>query len=76
MVSVCQLVMGFGNPFMPGWTFPPAIQEIQRWNGFKDTGISPIARENGKSLYPALAGRVQTLQSRLIARQLATQFGS
>jgi 6-methylsalicylate decarboxylase len=59
MVPLSHLVMGFDNPFMPGWTFPPAIQDVQRWNGFSDTDISSIARQNAKSLYPSLAGRLQ-----------------
>jgi len=59
MVPLSHLVMGFDNPFMPGWTFPPAIQDMQRWNGFSDTDISYIAHQNAESLYPALAGRMQ-----------------
>jgi hypothetical protein len=30
-----------------------------RWNGFSDKDISSIARQNAKSLYPSLAGRLQ-----------------
>ncbi len=59
MAPVSHLVMGFDNPFMPGWTFPPAIQDAERWNGFSDTGISSIAHGNAESLYPALASRLQ-----------------
>jgi predicted TIM-barrel fold metal-dependent hydrolase len=59
MVPLSHLVMGFDNPFMPAWTFPPAIQEMQRWNGFSDTDVSSIAHRNAESLYPALAGRLQ-----------------
>jgi hypothetical protein len=59
MVPLSHLVMGFDNPFMPGWTFPPAIEDVQRWNGFSDTDISSIARQNAKSLYPSLASRLQ-----------------
>jgi predicted TIM-barrel fold metal-dependent hydrolase len=64
MVPPSHLVMGFDNPFMPGWTFPPAIQAVQSWNGFSDTGLSSIARWNAESLYPALAGRL-TVQKRI-----------
>jgi hypothetical protein len=46
-------------PFMPGWTFSPAIQDMQRWNGFSDTDVSSIAHQNAELLYPALAGRLQ-----------------
>ena len=58
MVPLSHLMMGFDNPFMPGWTFPPAIQDMQRWNGFSDTDVCSIAHGNAKSLYPALAGRL------------------
>jgi predicted TIM-barrel fold metal-dependent hydrolase len=58
MVSLSHLVMGFDNPFMPRWTFPPAIRDMQRWNGFSDTDLSCIAQRNAESLYPALAGRL------------------
>jgi hypothetical protein len=52
MVPLSRLLMGFDNPFMPGWTFPPAIQDMQRWNGFSDTDVSSIAHQNEQSLYP------------------------
>jgi len=63
MVPIFHLVMGFDNPFMPGWTFPPAIQDMQRWNGFSDTDVCSIAHRNAKSLYPALAGRMQQFKA-------------
>jgi len=44
---------------MPEWTIPPAIQDVQRWNGFSDTDLVSIAHRNAESLYPALAGRLQ-----------------
>jgi predicted TIM-barrel fold metal-dependent hydrolase len=59
MVPISHLLMGFDNPFMPEWTFPPAIRDIQRWNGFSDTDLSSIAHRNAESLYPALMGRMQ-----------------
>src|ERR1700716_486370 len=58
MVPLSHLLMGFDNPFMPGWTFPPAIQDMQRWSGFSDTDISSISHQNAESLYPAIAGRL------------------
>jgi hypothetical protein len=58
MVPISHLVMGFDNPFMPGWTFPPAIQDMERWNGFSDTDVSSIAHRNAELLYPTLAGRL------------------
>src|SRR6266403_1431252 len=39
MVPSSHLLMGFDHPFMPEWTFPPAIQDIQSWNGFSDTDV-------------------------------------
>ena len=59
MVPLSHLVMGFDHPFMPGWTIPPAIQDMQRWNGFSDADVSSIAHQNAESLYPALAGRLR-----------------
>jgi predicted TIM-barrel fold metal-dependent hydrolase len=58
MVPLSHLLMGFDNPFMPEWTFAPAIQDVQRWNGFDDADLSVIARRNAESLYPALASRL------------------
>src|SRR6267154_390932 len=63
MVPLSHLVMGFDNPFMPGWTFPPAIQDMQHWNGFSDTDVCCIAHRNEESLYPALAGRLQQFRA-------------
>jgi predicted TIM-barrel fold metal-dependent hydrolase len=63
MVPLSHLVMGFDNPFMPAWTFPPAIQDIQRWNGFSDSDLSSIAHRNAESLYPALAGRMHQFKA-------------
>jgi hypothetical protein len=58
MVPLSHLVMGFDNPFMPRRTFSPAMQDMQRWNGFSQTDISSIAHQNAASLYPALADRL------------------
>jgi predicted TIM-barrel fold metal-dependent hydrolase len=58
MVPLSHLMMGFDNPFMPGWTFPPAIQDVQRWSGFSDAEVSSIAHRNAESLYLALARRM------------------
>jgi predicted TIM-barrel fold metal-dependent hydrolase len=63
MVPSSHLLMGFDHPFMPEWTFPPAIQDIQRWNGFSDTDVWCIAHRNAESLYPALAGRMQQFKA-------------
>jgi 6-methylsalicylate decarboxylase len=60
MVPLSHLVMGFDNPFMPGWTFPPAIEDMQRWNAFSDAELSCIAHRNAESLFPALAERLAT----------------
>jgi predicted TIM-barrel fold metal-dependent hydrolase len=58
MVPLSHLMMGFDNPFMPGWTFSPAIEDMQRWNAFSDAELSCIAHRNAESLYPALVGRL------------------
>jgi predicted TIM-barrel fold metal-dependent hydrolase len=63
MVPISHLLMGFDNPFMPGWTFPPAVLDMERWNGFSDTDVSSIAHRNAESLYPALAGRMQQFKT-------------
>jgi 6-methylsalicylate decarboxylase len=63
MVPLSHLLMGFDHPFMPGWTIPPAIQDIQRWNGFSDADVSSIAHRNAEALYPALAGRLQQFRA-------------
>jgi predicted TIM-barrel fold metal-dependent hydrolase len=63
MVPLSHLVMGFDNPFMPEWTFPPAIQDMQRWNGFSDADVCSIANRNAESLYPALAGRLTAVRA-------------
>jgi serine/threonine protein kinase len=59
MVPTSQLLMGFDNPFVPAWTLPPAIHDIQRWNGFSDKDVASLARRNAEWLYPALAVRMQ-----------------
>jgi hypothetical protein len=38
------------NPFMPEWTFPPAIHDMPRWNGFSDADVSAIAHQKAESL--------------------------
>jgi 6-methylsalicylate decarboxylase len=43
MMPLSHLVMGFDNPFMPGWMFSPACQDMERWNGFSDPEVSSIA---------------------------------
>src|SRR6266851_5044804 len=63
MVPLSHLLMGFDNPFMPGWTFPPAILDMQRWNGFSDTDVCSISHRNAESLYPALAGRMRQFKA-------------
>jgi predicted TIM-barrel fold metal-dependent hydrolase len=62
MVPLSHLLMGFDNPFMPGWTVPPAIQDIERWNAFSDTDLCSLARDNAASLYPELAGRLAAVR--------------
>ncbi len=63
MVPAAHLVMGFDHPFMPNWTFPPAIQDVQSWNEFSDADLYSIAHRNAESLYPALAGRMHQFKA-------------
>src|SRR5260370_8306920 len=58
MVPLSHLVMGFDNPFMPGWTFPPAIQDMQHWNGFTATDVCSIPHRNPAPPYPPLPARL------------------
>jgi len=50
--------MGFDDPFMPGWTFPPAIQDIERWNGFSDKTFVPSLIGNRSRSIPISHGRI------------------
>src|SRR5260370_22444587 len=59
MVPASHLLMGFDHPFMPSWTMPPAIHDVQCWQDFGDTDVSCIANQNARSLYPALTARLQ-----------------
>ena len=63
MVPTSHLVMGFDHPFMPEWTVPPAIQDVQSWNGFSEADLFSIAHRNAESLYPTLAGRMQEFRA-------------
>jgi predicted TIM-barrel fold metal-dependent hydrolase len=71
MVPLSHLVMGFDNPFMPGWTIPPAILDIQRWNGFGDTDVSSIIHRNAESLYPALTARLPRTRPQSVLAKFA-----
>jgi predicted TIM-barrel fold metal-dependent hydrolase len=57
MVPLSHLVMGFDNPFMPGWSFGPAIRDLEQWDGFTQDDLERIAHKNAYFLYPTVAMR-------------------
>ena len=59
LVPVSQLLMGFDCPFMPIWSFAPAIEDVQRWEAFTDEDMSLLAQKNAALLYPSIAGRIR-----------------
>ena len=59
LVPVSQLLMGFDCPFMPIWSFAPAIEDVQRWEAFTDEDMSLLAQKNAALLYPSVAERIR-----------------
>ncbi len=59
MVPTSQLVMGFDIPYMPDWSFAPAIEGIEDWSDLDATDLSLLAHETASELYPTLAGRIR-----------------
>src|SRR6267154_1564754 len=57
MVPLSHLVMGFDNPFMPGWSFGPAIRDLEQWDGFTQDDLERIAHKNACFLYRTVAVR-------------------
>ncbi|XYI32271.1 hypothetical protein MNJPNG_08930 [Cupriavidus oxalaticus] len=57
-MPVSQLLMGLDHPFMPAWTFQPAIDAAARWDGFGDGDLTAVVHGNAAQLYPALARRM------------------
>jgi predicted TIM-barrel fold metal-dependent hydrolase len=57
LVPAAQLLMGLDSPYMPGWSFGPAIRDLEQWDGFTQDDLERIAHQNACSLYPAVATR-------------------
>jgi 6-methylsalicylate decarboxylase len=57
LVSASQLLMGLDSPYMPEWSFGPAIRDLEQWDGFNQDDRERIAHKNACSLYPAVAAR-------------------
>jgi predicted TIM-barrel fold metal-dependent hydrolase len=57
LVPASQLLMGLDSPYMPEWSFGPAIRDLERWDGFTADDLACIAHRNAGLLYPAVAAR-------------------
>lgn len=57
LVPASQLLMGLDNPYMPEWSFGPAIRDLEQWDGFTQDDLERIAHKNACLLYPTVAAR-------------------
>jgi predicted TIM-barrel fold metal-dependent hydrolase len=57
LVPASQLLMGLDSPYMPEWSFGPAIRDLEQWDGFTQDDLDRIAHKNACLLYPAVAAR-------------------
>ncbi len=57
LVPASQLLMGLDSPYMPEWSFGPAIRDLEQWDGFTQDDLDRIARKNACLLYPTVAAR-------------------
>jgi 6-methylsalicylate decarboxylase len=57
LVPASQLLMGLDSPYMPEWSFGPAIRDLEQWEGFTPDDLERIAHKNACLLYPAVAAR-------------------
>ena len=57
LVPTSQLLMGLDSPYMPEWSFGPAIRDLEQWNGFSQDDLDRIAHKNACLLYPIVAAR-------------------
>jgi predicted TIM-barrel fold metal-dependent hydrolase len=57
LVPASQLLMGFDSPYMPEWSFGPAIRDLEQWDGFTQGDLERIAHKNACLLYPTVAAR-------------------
>ncbi len=58
LVPTSQLLMGLDSPYMPEWSFGPAIRDLEQWDGFSQDDLDRIAHKNACLLYPTVAARV------------------
>ncbi len=59
LVPISRLLMGFDNPFMPEWSFAPAIEDLQQWKNFNDDDLLAVSHVNAKALFPGLVARLK-----------------
>jgi predicted TIM-barrel fold metal-dependent hydrolase len=57
LVPASQLLMGLDSPYMPEWSFGPAIHDLEQWDGFTQDDLERIAHKNACLLYPTVAAR-------------------
>jgi predicted TIM-barrel fold metal-dependent hydrolase len=57
LVPTSQLLMGLDSPYMPEWSFGPAIRDLEQWDGFTQDDLERIAHKNACLLYPTVAAR-------------------
>ena len=57
LVPASQLLMGLDSPYMPEWSFGPAIRDLEQWDGFTQDDLERIAHKNACLLYPTVAAR-------------------
>lgn len=57
LMPASQLLMGLDSPYMPEWSFGPAIHDVERWDGFTQDDLERIAHKNACWLYPTVAAR-------------------
>ncbi len=57
LVPASQLLMGSDSPYMPEWSFGPAIRDLEQWDAFTQDDLERIAHENACLLYPTVAAR-------------------
>jgi predicted TIM-barrel fold metal-dependent hydrolase len=57
LVPASQLLMGLDSPYMPEWSFGPAIRDLEQWDGFTQDDLERIAHKSACLLYPTVAAR-------------------
>jgi hypothetical protein len=46
LVPASRLLMGLDSPYMPQWSFAPAIRDAEQWDGFAQDDLDRIAHQN------------------------------